>query len=158
MRKKVAPARRTPHPAPSARDVDAIRALAGPAWSAAWRAADATALAEFYTEDAILLPQNQPPIIGKEEIRAGYQAVFEEFRVSGASEIQELEVGGEWAFLRGSYVIQVTPKAGGPPLEEDRGHWLWIARRQRGGGWKIARAIGASTNPLPPGGESGSRP
>jgi len=95
-----------------------------------------------------LLPQNQPPIVGKDAIQSGYQAVFNQFSVKGTSEILELEVGGDWAYMRGTYTITVTPKAGGPPVEEDRGNWLWIVKRQPDGAWKIYRGMGAS-EPLP---------
>ena len=131
-----------------AEDVGVIRRLVGPEWTAAWIAGDASAVADFYAGDAILLPQNQPPIIGKDAIRSGFETFFEQFSVSGSSEILELEVGGDWAYMRGTYTITVTPKAGGPPVEEDRGNWLWIVKRQPDGAWKIFRAMGAS-EPLP---------
>lgn len=128
-------------------DVEAIRRLVGPEWAAAWAAGDAAAIAEFYAEDAVLLPQNQLPIVGKAAIRSGYETVLEQFSVRGSSEIVELEVGGSWAFMRGTYTITVSPKHGGAPIEEDRGNWLWITKRQVDGSWKIFRAIGASEPP-----------
>jgi uncharacterized protein (TIGR02246 family) len=125
-------------------DVEAIRSLVGPEWAAAWAAGDASVIAEFYTEDAVLLPQNQLPIIGKTAIRSGYETFLKQYSVRGSSEIVELEVGGDWAFMRGTYTTTVIPKKGGPPIEEDRGNWLWIVKRQTDGLWKIFRAIGAS--------------
>lgn len=44
--------------------------------------------------------------------------------------------------------LTVIPKKGGPPIEEDRGNWLWIVKRQPDGSWKIFRAIGTSEPPL----------
>ena len=127
-----------------AEDEEAIRRLVGPEWAAAWAAGDAGAVADSYAEDAVLLPQNQPPIVGKTAIRSGYETFLQEFRIEGNSEVLELEVGGDWAFMRGTYTTRVTPKKGGPPIEEDRGNWLWIVKRQPDGSWKIFRAIGAS--------------
>jgi uncharacterized protein (TIGR02246 family) len=125
-------------------DLDAIRKLVGPEWAAAWVAGDAAAVADFYTEDAMLLPQNSPPVVGKAAIRSGYQTVFDQYNVRGSSEIAELETGGDWGFMRGTYKITVTPKGGGEPVEEDSGNWLWIVKRQADGAWKIHRAVGAS--------------
>ncbi len=125
-------------------DVEAIRRLVGPEWAAAWTAGDATAIAGFYAEDAVLLPQNQLPIVGKTAIRSSYETLLEQFSVRGGSEVVELEVGGDWAFMRGTYTITVAPKNGGAPIETDRGNWLWIVKRQADGSWKIFRAIGAS--------------
>lgn len=122
--------------------------LVGPRWAAAWAAGDAVAIAEFYAEDAVLLPQNQPPIVGKKAIRSGYETVLEQFDVRGGSEVVDLEVGGDWAFMRGTYTTTVTPKEGGPPIEKDHGNWLWIVKRQADGSWKIFRAIGASETPV----------
>ncbi len=125
-------------------DEEAIRNLVGLKWAAAWAAGDATAIAEFYAEDATLFPQDQLPIVGKAAIRSGYENIFKQFSVSGGSEVLELEVAGDWAFMRGSYTTAVVPKEGGAPIEEDRGNWLWIVKRQADGSWKIFRAIGAS--------------
>jgi len=46
--------------------------------------------------------------------------------------------------MRGTYTTTVIAKAGGQPVEEDRGNWLWIVKRQRDCSWKIFRAIGVS--------------
>jgi uncharacterized protein (TIGR02246 family) len=54
-------------------DVEAIRMLVGPRWAAAWAAGDAAAIAEFYAEDAVLLPQNQPPIGASEAPVSGQE-------------------------------------------------------------------------------------
>lgn len=132
-----------------AEDAEAIRRLVGPEWAAAWAAGDAAALAEFYAEDAVLLPQNQAPIVGKAAIRAGYERFLEQFGVRGSSEVVELEVGGDWAFMRGTYATAVFLKQGGAPMAKDRGNWIWIAKRQADGSWKILRAIGASEPALP---------
>ena len=127
-----------------AQDAEAIRRLVGPEWAAAWSAGDAAVIADFYAEDAVLLPQNQYPIIGKAAIRSGYETFLDQFIVKGGSEVAELEVCGYWAFMRGTYTTTVIAKKGGQPTEEDRGNWLWIVKRQPGGEWKIFRSIGAS--------------
>ena len=71
-------------------DIAAIKQLAKD-WHAGWLACDAKALLALYAEDPVLMPQNQPSVIGKEAIRPLYESVFEEFAVTGGSELFEVE-------------------------------------------------------------------
>ena len=96
------------------------------------------------------MPQNQPPVIGKEAIRPLYQAVFEEFSVAGGGEVLEIEAAGDWGYYWSTYELTATPKGGGEPLE-DSGNSMFIVRRQPDGAWKIARLMANSE--LPAGGE-----
>ncbi|NIO00774.1 MAG: SgcJ/EcaC family oxidoreductase [Candidatus Latescibacteria bacterium] len=75
-------------------DTDAIRQLAEE-WHAGWLAGDAGALLALYTDDPVLMPQNQPAVIGREAIRSPYQSVFDEFAVNGGGELLEVEVAGD---------------------------------------------------------------
>ena len=95
------------------------------------------------------MPQSQPAVFGKEAIHSLYQSVFREYTVTGGGQTLEIEVGGDWAFLRGTYTLTATPKAGGERLE-DVGKHLFILKRQPDGSWKIARLI-ANSDQLPPG-------
>ena len=133
-----------------AEDVAAITRLTEE-WRDAWHAGDADALAAMYTDDPVLMPQNQPAVIGRETIRALYQSVFDEYTVEGSGDLQEVEVAGDWAFYRSTYTLTATPKAGGEPLA-DTGKSLFIVRRQPDGTWKIAR-LSANSDLPPPGGE-----
>ncbi|MBN1363185.1 MAG: SgcJ/EcaC family oxidoreductase [Syntrophaceae bacterium] len=128
----------------SVQDSEAIKRLVGPEWEAAWAAGDAAAVAGFYTKDAVILPQNQIPIVGKSAIRSSYEAFFKKYTITGGSTVVEVEVSGDWAFMRGTYVTRVTDRKGSGPTEEDRGQWLWIVKRLSDGSWKIFRAVGVS--------------
>ena len=54
-------------------------------------------------------------------------------------------MAGGWAFERGTYKINLTPKAGGEPIQ-DIGKYITIYERQPGA-WEIARDIWNSSNP-----------
>ena len=54
--------------------------------------------------------------------------------------VEEIVLAGEWAYVRGSYAFQVTPKVGGETAEE-KGKFLYILTKSRDDSWKIARGI-----------------
>ncbi|HEY7441927.1 MAG TPA: SgcJ/EcaC family oxidoreductase [Vicinamibacterales bacterium] len=113
-------------------------------WAAAIRAKDATALAAMVTEDAVFLPPGFPPIRGKHSIEVMYKTFFPQFsRVELNSEVEELEVAGDWAFVWGSETMVLVPQSGGSPIEM-QGRGMSILKRQLDGSWKIARGINNS--------------
>jgi len=126
-------------------DLAAITQLAAE-WQAGWLAGDAAALLALYAENPVLLPQGQPPLIGREAIRSAYASVFDQFRVVGGGELRELEVAGDLGYFWSTYRLTATPKAGGETLE-DEGQSVFIVRRQRDGAWKIERLIATSDRP-----------
>jgi len=139
--------------APSqAEDVAAIKAL-NPKAEAAFNAGDAAALADFFTDDAILMPANEPALVGKEAIQSWFQTIFDQFTFKWTASTEEVEVAGDWAFERSTSTFTVTPKAGGEPIFEDNTKDLNILKRQPDGAWKTYRSISNSNNPLPGAGE-----
>jgi len=136
-----------------AEDVAAIKRLYED-WKAPWEAGDAAAVAAFYANDAIQMPANEPAIVGKEAWQSSLQAFFDQFTIKGnTSEVLEAEIAGDLAFVRGTYVITVSPKAGGKPTQYS-GKFVHIFKRQPDGVWKIYRAIGVddqSPRPAPKG-------
>jgi uncharacterized protein (TIGR02246 family) len=131
--------------AQQAQDVAAIKALSDD-YIAALNAGDAAALADLFTEDAILMGVDAPAAIGKETIQSGMQAFFDQFTSKLTGSTEEVEVAGDWAFSRDSYTGTLTPKAGGEPTElKLKG--LTVYKRQPDGSWKYYRAIANSDLP-----------
>ena len=120
-------------------DIDAIRELAG-SWSRGWGNSDSEALLSLFTDDPILMPQNQPAVIGKKAIRSLYDSFFAEFTLQGKGEVMEIEVSGDLGYFWSSYTLTATPKAGGDSITDD-GKSVFILRRQPDHSWKIARLI-----------------
>ncbi len=143
--------RRAVAPAPKAdiqADEAAIRTLGDQA-VAALNANDAAALAAFVTDDVVWMPPNEPPAIGKEAFEALFRASFDEFTFEVTIHPKdELVVAGDWAFARGTYVLVLTPKIGGEPVQES-GKFLEIYQRQPDGSWKYARHIWNTDQPAP---------
>lgn len=106
---------------------------------AVWNAANASKIAELYTEHALVLYPNQPEVTGRVAIVDYFNEFFtefpqNEFELTSA----EIEIAGPWAFDRGAYRWKGVPRAGGEPVE-DNGKYLVILQRQASGEWKIAR-------------------
>jgi uncharacterized protein (TIGR02246 family) len=55
----------------------------------------------------------------------------------GTSEIEEIKVFGEWAFMRTKLTVTITPPGGAEPMTR-AGHTLSILKRQNGK-WLLAR-------------------
>ena len=57
--------------------------------------------------------------------------------VNGTSEIQEITVLGEWAFMWTQLTVVVTPTGGGPSMTRS-GHTLSVLKKRQGK-WVLAR-------------------
>jgi uncharacterized protein (TIGR02246 family) len=101
-----------------------------------------------FSEDAVQMPPNFPANTGSAAIRAWITAFLQPFRVQFELEVAEVRVAGDWAFERGGYRIDVTPKAGGQGFQ-DLGKYITIYEKHPDGAWLVARDIWNSNNPPP---------
>ena len=116
---------------------------------AAWAAGDAAALADLWTDDAIVMPQGEPAVAGREAILARARAAFELYRARLVLRPEEVMVAGDYAFDRGSYTLTLAPRDGkAPALREEK--YLLVLRWQPDGGWRIARGISNASAPAAP--------
>lgn len=120
-------------------DMAAIKQLEAD-WRAGWLAGDVDALLSLYAGDAVLMPQGQPSVSGKEAIRPLYESVFREYAIRSQSRVVEIEVSGDLGYLWCTYKLTATPKAGGAALH-DEGKSLFIVKRAQDGDWRISRLI-----------------
>ena len=113
------------------------------------KANDAEALGRLVTEDAVLMPPNEPAVVGRAAVIDWFAGVVKQARTTGIGVPQrEVIVAGDWAIERGSFLWKVAPAAGGAPIE-DQGNFLAIHQRQIDGTWKVTRNIWNSTLPAP---------
>lgn len=108
--------------------------------------ADVDGWVAAFTADGVQMPPNAPANVGSERIRAWSQAFLAPFSVEFALFIDEVQAAGSWAFERGTYKINLIPKAGGESIQ-DIGKYITVYERQPAGAWKIARDIWNSNNP-----------
>ncbi len=128
-------------------DVEAINRVHDDHTSAL-NAGDTTAYVALLAEGAVLMPPNQPAIIGVAAIREYRQTEFDQITLEVTRPSEEVEVAGDWAFVRHTYAGTLTPKAGGEPTELS-GKGLTILQRQPDGSWKITRYMWSDDNPPP---------
>jgi len=107
---------------------------------AADNAGDAATVIRFYADDAILLPPNDAPVVGKDAIRARYEEGFRRFRFAISSSSDETHVFGDWAFDRGTTVGRTIPRTD-EPSRQIHDKYVMILHRESGGAWKIARLM-----------------
>ena len=116
-------------------DERAIRALVD-AWMESSKAGDMPAVLDLMTDDAIFMTPGAKPF-GKETFAAA-SANMKNISFDGRSEIQELKVFGDWAYLRNYIEMTATPLNGGAPVRRS-GHTLTILRKEADGRWRLAR-------------------
>jgi uncharacterized protein (TIGR02246 family) len=116
-------------------DECAIRNLVS-TWIDATKAGDIETVLSLMADDVIFMAPGQKPF-GKEAFALASEgmkgASFE-----GRSEIQEIQVFGDWAYLRSHLEVTVTPPNGAAPIRRS-GCTLSILRKTAAGDWVIAR-------------------
>jgi uncharacterized protein (TIGR02246 family) len=115
-------------------DERAIRTLVD-TWIAASKSGDAATVLDLIAEDAIFMVPGQEPF-GKDAFRTAADSM-KNVRLDGTSDIQEIQVLGDWAYMRNRLDMTMTPEGGAPVRRT--GYTLTILRKQADGRWVLAR-------------------
>jgi uncharacterized protein (TIGR02246 family) len=112
-------------------DEDQIQELVT-AWMTASRNGDVNTVLNLMTDDVIFLVPGRAPM-RKEEFAtvAKAQAREDAAKIDGSSEIQEIKVLGEWAFMWTRLKVVATPSDGSATVER-AGYTLTILRKEKG--------------------------
>jgi uncharacterized protein (TIGR02246 family) len=118
-------------------DEQEIRQLVA-TWMGATKAGDVETVLSLMAEDVVLLVPGQTPMRKADFAAAARTQSGEEApKIEGTSEVQEIKVLGEWAFMWTRLTVVVTPPGGSPPITR-AGHTLSILKRENGK-WVLAR-------------------
>jgi uncharacterized protein (TIGR02246 family) len=102
------------------------------------RSGDVDTLLDLMTDDVVFLVPGRPPMRKSEFAAAAKaQASGAAPRFEGTSEIQEIKVSGDWAFMWSKLIVVATPPDGGAATTRS-GHTLTVLQRQ-GSRWRLAR-------------------
>jgi uncharacterized protein (TIGR02246 family) len=129
-------------------DVEAIKNLRKQ-YMVSQDAGNAEGCVSYWSEDGVLMPPNEPSVIGKEALLSWYQNAFKHVQIDFTISFEQIEVAGDWGFVRGGYEGTLIPKPDGEPIP-DNGKYLEILKRQPDGSWKWACHMWSSDIPLPP--------
>jgi uncharacterized protein (TIGR02246 family) len=118
-------------------DEQQIRELVA-TWMSATRSGDIDTVLSLMTDDVVFLVVGQPPF-GKQKFAEALRAPagITMPKIDGRSDIQEIHVAGDLAFMWTRLTVEVTPPGGGVPLKR-AGHTLSVLRKS-GGRWQLAR-------------------
>jgi uncharacterized protein (TIGR02246 family) len=110
-------------------------------WIDATKRGDIQAVLDLMTEDVVFLLPGRPPMIGRTAFEAASKAQCaapdSRPQIDGVSEIQEIQVHGDMAFMWTKLKVTVTPPGGVPPMTR-AGHTLSVLKKQNGK-WLMAR-------------------
>jgi uncharacterized protein (TIGR02246 family) len=115
-------------------DERAIRELVD-TWMKASRVGDTETVLSLMSHDVVFMVPGREPF-GKQTFAANSRSM-DGVRLEGTADIRELEVLGDWAWLRNFLEITITPPDGAPVRRS--GFTLTILRKEPDGRWVLAR-------------------
>jgi len=110
------------------------------AYDAAMSSGDAETLGTLYAEDAVSMPPNAPPLVGRAAIVADAAENFAAMSASLTSRSEGSYVMGDMAVEWGTYSFSGTMADSDVTFSQD-GKYVAILERQVDGSWKIVRDI-----------------
>jgi uncharacterized protein (TIGR02246 family) len=119
---------------PTQSDEQAIRSLVD-TWLRASERGDLPTLLNLMEDDIVFMTPGREPF-GKAEFVRGFEQM-KGLKLEAASEIQEVRILGEWAWIHNFLRITITPERGSS--NKRSGHILSILHKGADGEWRIAR-------------------
>ena len=117
-------------------DEQAIRELHS-TWIDAVNAGDLAGLLAMMADDVVFLNPGHAPF-GRDGFSAGFTAAHQRARIRCVSELEEVVVVGDVAYMRSRDSLSVIPRDGGEAAQF-AGHRITIYRKQPDGRWLLAR-------------------
>jgi uncharacterized protein (TIGR02246 family) len=108
-------------------DEQAIRELIAN-WIRASAAGDVSEFRVLMAEDVVFLRPGQPPMRGRDAFTTNFEAAVHRVRVEATSEIQEIQVTGDWAYCWNRLTVTMTPLNGGSATRHS-GYTLTVFRK-----------------------------
>jgi uncharacterized protein (TIGR02246 family) len=105
-------------------------------WLSASKAGDMEKVLSLMADDVVFLVAGHPPMRGKAAF-ASAQAGLADIEMDATSEIQEIRVLGDWAYLWTNLNVTMKPKKGGAAIKR-AGNTLSILKKQNEA-WVIFR-------------------
>jgi ketosteroid isomerase-like protein len=120
-------------------DVEAIDTIRVEA-TEAFKNGDFETFLTYFADDAVWMPADEPPVVGKDAFREWGVQFAEASRPVHFTTSEEIVVDGNLAFDRFT-LTTAEESAGAGESQESVLQGLWILQRQANDSWKIARYI-----------------
>ena len=119
------------------RDEQQIREVVA-VWMLASVEGDVERVLTLMAEDVVFLVAGQPPMRGRGAFAAVSRGMAGKVRFAGRSDVQEIQVAGDYAFCWSHLSVTATPLGGGEPVRR-AGDVLSVFRREPDGRWVLYR-------------------
>ena len=106
-------------------------------WIDAVNAGDLLCLLSLMADDVVFLNPGQAPF-GRDGFSPGFSAAHQQARINCISELENVVIVGEVAYMLSRDSLSVTPRAGGESMQF-AGHRITVYRKQPDGRWLLAR-------------------
>jgi uncharacterized protein (TIGR02246 family) len=107
-------------------------------WMRASAQGDLDRVLTLMAEDVVFLVAGQPPMRGRAAFEKASRAMAGRVRFEGKSDIQEIQVAGDYAFCWSQLAVTATPLEGGDVMRR-AGPVLSVFRKERDGRWLLFR-------------------
>lgn len=115
-------------------------------YAGAVNSSDAAAVAELYTDDAVLMAQNASPVVGKDAVHAAYAGMAGAIKLNIVFEIAEIRlIASDWALLRSTSTGTIRLLQPGIDIPEANQELFLFQKVENT--WKIARYSFSSVLP-----------
>lgn len=107
-------------------------------WIRATAEGDEERILSLMAEDVVFLVPGQPPMRGRAAFAAAFRGFAGKVQFAAKSEIQEIQISGEFGYCWNYLTVTVTPLPNGSPSRR-AGHILSIFHREPDGRWVLFR-------------------
>lgn len=118
-------------------DEQAIRQMIA-LWHSATARGDVDTVLGLMDENAVFLVTGQPPMRGRAGFAQGLRGLLKTHRIESTSEIQEVEVSGNLAYVWNRLEVKVIALADNSAVARS-GNALSILHKQADGQWRLVR-------------------
>jgi ketosteroid isomerase-like protein len=118
-------------------------------WSKTAGTRDLDGTVAYYSDDAVLLPPNEPIVSGKQAIRVSWVSLLSPNNALGwqANKV-DVARSGDLAYVVGSYTLTTRDAQGKPAV--DRGKTIEVFKKEADGTWKVVADMYNSDLAAPP--------
>jgi ketosteroid isomerase-like protein len=120
-------------------------------WSTAAATPNVDSVLSFWSDDAIVIPPGQPPVMGKEALRGMVTSMMKipGFAIAWQSDSVTVSADGSMAYMLGVNQVSMSDDKGQVVTTHGRGVTVW--RKDATGRWRCVVDVWNDEPPTPPG-------